>query len=671
MKGFLTVGSSAIALASLLAHAQNFEYRQGGSPGGIWTTDANHAWVAADCGRIRYTTDGGQTWTTALTPDDVRVQLRGIQMIDVGGPQLHGYCVGEEGIVLHSTNDGQSWTKVTGVVTEAGSSIPAELHQLHFFNGTTGWAVGDNGAFALTIDSGATWSPPPTYPPNFFSQLPAHDVYDIHFFSTSNFVIVGDYGYTAYTADGGNTWSEFDISEGLLCPSVTSHDLELWAVDFDGTVGTLVGGTGTNRGYIFRSSDSGQTWTQEPCIEYPSGGTVGYPLPTQYGLEMFNAVDGVSVGYGQSTSIRQAAVFPNDLCGAGCTPGGEGWLEMGPEAGVKTRPSYTWLMGTAPTNLWGVGAFGAVRHSVNSGQTWADVGTAHWERIESAEFLSSTVGVIAGQRLTIYRTITGGQRFALVHGPSIGVIPGGWFFQDVDSGNPDGSGNIPMLAVGSAGNIARSANSGATWAAVTSGTAVDLPGVAFTPGGSRVFAVGADGVVRRSDDAGQTWGDGDPADNIPSTIDLYDVAFVTDVIGIAVGSSRSAYATVDAGATWQALAFAGTSTETLRAVATDIADTVVVGDQGKVYYYDLATAQFVPVSVGVPVDPAQIWNDVELVPGSNDVFIAGENGVVVRFNGSTWSAPKPFLGDGLVDLEMFSSASGFLVGRRFGVAEWK
>ncbi|MCA9657408.1 MAG: hypothetical protein KC486_03630 [Myxococcales bacterium] len=69
------------------------------------------------------------------------------------------------------------------------------------------------------------------------------------------------------------------------------------------------------------------------------------------------------------------------------------------------------------------------------------------------------------------------------------------------AGSPDG-GEGPLVAVGAAGTILRSEDSGGTWAPAGSSTERDLHTVVGRGG---VLVAAGDGVVLRSDDGGETW----------------------------------------------------------------------------------------------------------------------------------------------------------------------
>lgn len=62
------------------------------------------------------------------------------------------YCIGDEGIILKSYNNGNNWDKLT-INTEN------KLNDIYFIDKFTGFVVGDNGTIFYTLDEGLNWIP--------------------------------------------------------------------------------------------------------------------------------------------------------------------------------------------------------------------------------------------------------------------------------------------------------------------------------------------------------------------------------------------------------------------------------------------------------------------------------------------------------------------------------
>ncbi len=128
--------------------------------------------------------------------------LHAVQFID----EREGWAVGDEGVVFHSIDGGESWDRQP-------TGVRASLRSVHFQNPFTGWIVGREelpfrrgsvGLILLTRDGGVTWERR--------SQNTLPGLERIQFVDARNGFIVGD-GSEEYptgifrTTDGGATWT--------------------------------------------------------------------------------------------------------------------------------------------------------------------------------------------------------------------------------------------------------------------------------------------------------------------------------------------------------------------------------------------------------------------------------------------------------------------------------
>jgi len=122
----------------------------------------------------------------------------------------NGWVVGDNGIILNTTDGGQNWTSQTGGVSEI-------LRAVFFINADTGWAVGGslNKALIKTTDGGSNWqSIAPSY--NGSKQM-----FDIAFFdANTGWLIAFDSIYR--TTDGGDTWVSEGYTSNTESPNVRS-----------------------------------------------------------------------------------------------------------------------------------------------------------------------------------------------------------------------------------------------------------------------------------------------------------------------------------------------------------------------------------------------------------------------------------------------------------------
>ncbi len=123
-------------------------------------------------------------------------------------------------------------------ITSGSVWYPAFINDCYFFNGHTGFLVGDDGNILKTEDTGRSWT-------NIFSRV-VEDLWDIEFLNLKIGFVVGNFGRILKTEDGGNTWRKTN--------SGTQEDIYSIAFlnDTEGWVGTRSGMRYTN--------DGGETW---------------------------------------------------------------------------------------------------------------------------------------------------------------------------------------------------------------------------------------------------------------------------------------------------------------------------------------------------------------------------------------------------------------------------
>ncbi len=126
----------------------------------VWFVDPLHGWAVGDRGVVWHTDDGGQNWT--LQPSGHDGPLYSVFFLDsktgwaAGGrtvPLTHR----SEGVILVTRDGGASWARL------AEGNIPA-LQRVRFFDAKNGWALGRRSSnfragVIATADGGRTWRP--------------------------------------------------------------------------------------------------------------------------------------------------------------------------------------------------------------------------------------------------------------------------------------------------------------------------------------------------------------------------------------------------------------------------------------------------------------------------------------------------------------------------------
>lgn len=103
--------------------------------------DAQNGWSAGLNGKIRYTSNGGGSWTQVNTSSND-------DYFDLAVTSTSVFLVGLEPEVLCGNNNGSTFTSITA---------PSDIHGIWFLNDNTGWFCGSSGKLYKSTDAGATW----------------------------------------------------------------------------------------------------------------------------------------------------------------------------------------------------------------------------------------------------------------------------------------------------------------------------------------------------------------------------------------------------------------------------------------------------------------------------------------------------------------------------------
>jgi photosystem II stability/assembly factor-like uncharacterized protein len=228
-------------------------------------------------GHIMYSDDQGKKWTQANVPVS-----SDLVAVSFPSPQ-NGWAVGHDGIVLHSSNGGSSWTKQFD--GRAAAQVMATHHKgwkncasCHDKIKTPqGAPQGTEGALMADVKS-------------FTEQGPDKPFLDVWFENDTTGFIVGAYNLIFRTSDGGKTWEPwFDRTENskrfhLYAIRPVGQDLYIsgeqglilkldqktgrFAAQKTPYNGSFFGITGKPgaviafglRGNVFRSTDGGSAW---------------------------------------------------------------------------------------------------------------------------------------------------------------------------------------------------------------------------------------------------------------------------------------------------------------------------------------------------------------------------------------------------------------------------
>jgi hypothetical protein len=269
-------------------------------------------------------------------------------------------------------------------------------------------------------------------------------------------------------------------------------------------------------------------------------------------------------------------------------------------------PDSFWdVWGSSATDVFAVGAWGAIIHYNSS--TWSAMsrGTTYWWL--SSVWGSSATDVFAVGVVGAIRYYNGSAWSAMNSGTE-SELYGVW-----------GSSAINVFAVGSGGTIRR--YNGITWSSMSSGTTSDLYGV-WGSSATNVLAVGDNGTIRRYN--GSTWS----SMSSGTTNDLHGVWGSSDINVFAVGDNGTIRRYN--GITWSSMS-SGTTSGLYGVWGSSATDVFAVGLGGTILHYN-GSAWSLWTSSDIPVWLHGVWGS-----SATNVFVVASGGIILHYDGTAWS----------------------------------
>ncbi|GEM_PF-804912 len=484
---------------------------------------------------------------------------------------------GEGGTVVRTTNGGLNWSvqqKVAGCKS---------LWDIMFTDSVNGFAVGDG--ILKTTDRGSTWIPK-------VLGNPYRQMYALSFLGDDTAMAVGVNGTMYRTIDSGENWEYMHAGDSVILRDICLVDPNNFLA---------VGETyGTWKGYLFRSTDAGGTWTSQSFSDssfIPFGitfitpqtgfivGTLVDPLNLQYDVILRTSDGGASWSPVWKKSFQFGSheiMFSDTLHGIAVgengeilrtSNGGSTWSEQ--TSGVQ-RSLYGLNVLDGQQSA-AVGEGGMLLRSTDGGTTWTNLTQGTTEALRGVQFTSPTTGYVAGWNDVLLRSSDGGTHWENVFrfsdnlnglsfiDDSNGTAVGIYIYNTTDAGTT-WTRNIPPAIswlndicyagkdtgyiVGQNGIILQSTTWNGSWTQQSSGTTGILNGVHFTDG-RHGAVVGNGGLILRTTDAGANW----TSQTSGITHSLMDVFFTDETTGVAVsdvGTDGHSHIlkTTDGGTNW-------------------------------------------------------------------------------------------------------------------------
>ena len=675
--------------------------------------DGVHIHTAEDGGRIRRSTNGGASWTFAVTPPDCTQGLLDVWFNAAG---TRGYACGRGGKILVTVDGGLTWQHIDPLnpvhLDESGE--PATLWRVRFLNDSVGFVTGLH-VFEVTTNGGSgAWTDIGLYTDA--SLTTAIDLDDLELYSLDVIGVPGafvgiagaeyedngiDKGvvfHTDATVPASNVgrrwWVALDDSQILGSGSM----IEPWDLDYErGSTGLhdsrayVVGGPGgnnTSRHYF--TDDSGATWTL--------GGTI--PV-TMYGVAAMP--DGYAMMCGYSGNVWSRAPDADPNAGKWTqhpipAAGGVNNILTAPQAGIH---------GLTTTDYVLVGAFGTQRRTHDYGLNWDYLnptygplqGEQPW-RVSDVFFLpgNPSVGFLSGQVQLIAKTIDGGCTWQVkvggIQNPDFDSAP----LRDIEF-----SDNLTGIAVGGIppsppqndfAALWRTVDGGDTWTAGTIGGTLPTDTFAVNAVSNAVssawWAVGTKNGVPTGGPPlalytrtnGATWSQ-KSTQTLSQTLTLVDVEFLNASEGIVIGNDGGvgkAYRASFNGTTvtWTAIPLTGVGALhalELEGATLATADGYIVGDGGVVQQWNGISFDPVDTSVVYNGQPLTLTIDlfsVALAPDSDVVLIgpqydnveanAEQEGLLLRFDGTQWECLRANSGYDTRTIQILPGGDGYVLG---------
>ena len=559
------------------------------------------------------TNDGGNTWEFK---QDVN------RVYDMDFYNTLGFIVGLHGLVLKSTDGGDSWEEINfsfdqrldqvqiintdtiyiagqynlikstnGGVNWASLNFPNEsVNSIFFVDGLTGHAACDDGLIFKTIDGGESWYATENNSSNLdFEQL---------YFYNKDMGFVG-FAYSSLykTMDGGESWSK---SSGLGDPFLSMY-----------FVNENVGYAGLEDGALYKTNDGGDSWTWASFLH------ARFTSSNVNSLYFFNEDSGFAIGQ------RGRIVKTSD--------GGTSWSDY-----ALTYENIKEI--DFPVSETGyVLSWNEIYKTTNSGLSWENLNAPlEDERINDIDFVDDNVGfaIVGGVPFQdksgfVYKTTDGGNSWTptnngekLANNYDLLTLN----FLDENIGFASGKG------IGESG-LFKTTNGGDTWTKVSE---VYFKKLQFFFSQTFGYAITGSKVLYKTDDGGNTWEE----DNSWSET-IYDFHFVDPDVGYVVGNNGLINRTENGGLDWEDI---NISDETFLLVDFTTRDEgFFIDDEGSVFYTD---------DGGLNVDKTLESNSIDVITSSPyKTFIGGSFGKILSYDRNTSSNnSKPLKKESLVNL---------------------
>jgi len=646
--------------------------------GSVWTSrnsGIDHDLSAVTCpsqteciavgqaGTILLSTDGGATWASRSsgTADDLwglTCPTAGTCLVAGGNIEVSSGKVESSGVILGTTDGGSTWvTRYTDTQTPVSDVSCSSTTQCIAVR-SIGSSATDEPSMLASNDGGVSWSDPPV------SEGGMGRVVCV---TTIRCVVVSDDGmYTLYSGDNGATWAVTDAIVDSHYIWMVGHGLYS-VVDSIGVgcaaESTCIAVTESPRVRV--STDRGASWADwdwtngDPALADFSLSGVSCPSTTG----CIAVGDGVIVAFAIGPSSRSTSISRTSrrLSAISCPSvthciavGGGGTIlewQAGVAGGSNETPvvvpdNYTPVPTHAPT---------ATATPIAGVGTWSSSSSGTLKTLRAIACPSSDTCVAVGEAGVVLTSSDTGATWTTANSPLSGSASTSLYSIACPSSNT-------CLAIGDAGTILVSSAAG--WTSVNnplSGTTTTLQGIAC-PSSDACLAVDAAGTVLHSSDGGTTW----------SSISITR----EDVAGIACPNSNDCLAvgqgdiwsSTDGGDTWSdTRALPPDTTISLNAIACpSSSECVAVGGGGTILTSNNGGSTWISQDTSTGENLYGVacpTTSTCLAVGGSDQILTSEDG------GAIWSISSTL--NGLYGITCVTTSACLAVGGDGTILRWR
>lgn len=461
------------------------------------------------------------------------------RMNDVGiQPNGRGVAIGGAGLVLTTTNYGNTWTQNAQPVQSTNRVVPLP-------NGGDGqqFLLLGNGTIRRSANGGNAWT---------MATLPSgigNARLDRYAVPAANALYVGGDNYVLKSTDGGANWTDISpAADGTTWESVSFVDANN-------------GWLGGNNGHVYRTTNGGQTWSVLTAVAFAERVHVTM-VDAQTGFaavrrDLYKTTDGGTTwvlwgadAFGSHQTqlvVLDADHLVSTQDGLVVFVSGDGGISWTRKTPTPYGGNYGHLTAFADGRVWVASDYGSIAFSDNYGLNYADQLPGFKYFLTSIDFSNTNTGWCVGSAGAVARTQNAGSTWTPV-------------VTDITEGDPATAPyyfwvkayDYNEAVVASFHGIRRTTDGGQTWQ-LTSAPAANSSFQAAHSQGNTLAVLTSNERVRISTNRGQTWTERVISNDFPY---LTSIHFASEQVGFAGGGTTAGqlFKTTDGGTTWTELA---------------------------------------------------------------------------------------------------------------------